>query len=176
MYRRRPANSGQKRYKAKVIYADVPLVYGMWIAKGQKYLPQAHYDTMTPAELEATGDVVKALADKDCALFFWTAGPSLEDALKIISAWGFEMKTIAFHWVKTTKNATCITLDGKGLHWGQGYHTRANIEIVLLATRGKPERLDDGNVHSVVVAPVGAHSEKPREVRDRIENSMRVLD
>jgi N6-adenosine-specific RNA methylase IME4 len=49
-----------------------------------------------------------------------------------------------------------------------GFWTRSNVELCLLATRGSPRRLDE-NVHSVVMAPVGRHSEKPEEVRKRIE-------
>ena len=58
--------------------------------------------------------------------------------------------------------------DGEGLHWGGGYGTRANPEPCLLAKRGKPLRLD-GGVHSVIMAPVGEHSEKPDEAYVRIE-------
>jgi N6-adenosine-specific RNA methylase IME4 len=57
---------------------------------------------------------------------------------------------------------------GEGLHTGMGYWTRANAEVCLLATRGNPLRLDMG-VHQVVMAPVAEHSEKPDEVRRRIE-------
>jgi hypothetical protein len=70
--------------------------------------------------------------------------------------------------VKTTKKAEVITLDGKGLDWGMGYATRANIEPCLLATRGSPLRLA-ADIHQVVIAPAGEHSEKPDEVYRRIE-------
>lgn len=48
-----------------------------------------------------------------------------------------------------------------------GGWTRANAEVCLLATRGRPKRLS-ASVHSVVDAPVRAHSQKPDEVRTRI--------
>ena len=78
------------------------------------------------------------------------------------------MGSSIFVWVKTTKNAEAIALDGKGLHWGEGLTgTRSNTEVCLLATRGNPLRLA-ADVHQVVIAPVGEHSEKPDEVYRRI--------
>ena len=51
--------------------------------------------------------------------------------------------------------------------WGLGNWTRANAEICLLATKGKPKRAS-ASVHSIIDAPIGRHSEKPAETRDRI--------
>jgi N6-adenosine-specific RNA methylase IME4 len=155
-------------YKAKVIYADVPWAYDIWSGKGQIWSAERHYETMSVAALKKLGPVVRSLAAKDCVLFFWLTAPHWDDARDIISSWGFETRTIAFTWVKTTKSATHITLDGKGLFWGLGYHTRSNSEFVVLATRGNPKRLAN-DVHSVIIAPVAGHSEKPEEVRRRIE-------
>ena len=42
-----------------------------------------------------------------------------------------------------------------------------NAEVCLLATKGKPKRAS-ASVHSVIDAPIGRHSEKPAETRDRI--------
>ena len=64
-------------------------------------------------------------------------------------------------WLKTNEGAGTVALDGTGLHWGMGYHSRANTEPLLLATRGSPRRLS-ADVHQVVIAPVGPHSEKSR--------------
>jgi N6-adenosine-specific RNA methylase IME4 len=81
---------------------------------------------------------------------------------EVIEAWGFRYSTIAFDWIKLNAN-------GNGLHWGHGVSgTRSNPEPCLLARRGSPLRLDEG-VHSVVMAPVGAHSEKPDEAYARME-------
>ena len=48
-----------------------------------------------------------------------------------------------------------------------GRWTRANAEVCLIATRGKPKRIDAG-VHSVIDTPIEGHSKKPNEVRERI--------
>src|SRR5215831_6193470 len=99
---------------------------------------------------------------------FGRCGPSIP-ALEVIKACGFDYKTAGFLWVKTEKDAGVISLDGEGLHWGMGYHTRANTETCLLATRGSPQRLAK-DVHQIVIAPVGdEHSAKPDEVYRRIE-------
>jgi N6-adenosine-specific RNA methylase IME4 len=111
---------------------------------------------------------VPALAAPDSALFIWSVWPNLPAALDLIAGWGFEYKTAAFLWVKTAPSAECVALDGGGLHWGIGYHTRANTEPCLIGLRGSPLRLAI-DVHQVVVAPVGAHSAKPDEVARRIE-------
>ena len=82
---------------------------------------------------------------------------------KVIEAWGFEYKTLAFLWEKTT-----LEDEEEGLAWGNGYWTRSNSEPCLLATRGNPERLAF-DVHQVVRHPALKHSEKPEEVARRIE-------
>jgi site-specific DNA-methyltransferase (adenine-specific) len=84
----------------------------------------------------------------------------LEDALSVIEAWGFTYKTVAFTWVKTNRS-------GKGFHFGLGYWTRANPEICLLATRGRPRRVSR-SVPNLLVSPLRDHSRKPDEARDRI--------
>lgn len=48
-----------------------------------------------------------------------------------------------------------------------GNWTRANAEICLIAVKGKPKRFS-ASVHSIIDAPVGRHSEKPAETRERI--------
>ena len=53
------------------------------------------------------------------------------------------------------------------LFWGMGYYTRANNEICLLATKGKPTRISSG-VHQVVIDKIREHSRKPDCVRSRI--------
>lgn len=49
-----------------------------------------------------------------------------------------------------------------------GYYTRANAEIVLLFTKGKPLTRQAKDVPQVLVSPRGRHSEKPDEIRKRI--------
>ena len=76
---------------------------------------------------------VETLAEKDCLLFLWATFPQLPEALRLIKAWGFTFKTVAFVWLK---------LNRKSPTWfyGLGYWTRGNAEICLLAKRGHPKR------------------------------------
>ena len=39
---------------------------------------------------------VETLAEKDCLLFLWATFPQLPEALRLIKAWGFTFKTVAF--------------------------------------------------------------------------------
>lgn len=103
---------------------------------------------------------VRDIAAQDCILFLWATYPMLPDALSVIEAWGFAYKTVAFTWVKANRS-------GKGFHFGLGYWTRANPEICLLATRGRPRRLSRA-VPNLLVSPLREHSRKPDEARERI--------
>jgi N6-adenosine-specific RNA methylase IME4 len=157
------AKAGQR---FAVIYADPAWTFETYSGRGKQRSAERHYDTASLDDIKALP--VGPLAAENCALFLWGVWPELPGAFEVIKAWGFEYKTAAFVWIKTTPNANAISLDGGGLHWGMGYHTRANSEPVLLATRGNPFRLEE-DVHQVIFAPVDEHSVKPEEVRRRIE-------
>ena len=148
--------------KYKIIYADPPWRYYTWSKKGQGRSAESHYSTMSIEEI--CNLPVNELSDDDCALFLWVTYPTLLDGLKCIEAWGFEYKTCAFCWCKRNKKSD-------GWFTGMGYWTRANSEICLLATKGKPKRLS-ASVKQIVDAPIGKHSEKPSEVRERIVQLM----
>lgn len=120
------------------------------------------YDTMDTVEIASLD--IQSIAAKDCVLFMWATYPKLLDALLVIEAWGFEYKTCAFTWVKTNPS-------GKGWHFGLGYYTRGNPELCLLATKGKPKRVNNC-VENLLIAPRGKHSAKPVEVRERIVQLM----
>ena len=142
--------------KYKIIYADPPWAYRNMgniqaTAKG-------HYNTMQQEDIEALP--IKDLADDNCILFLWATFPKMQEALNTIKAWGFEYKTVAFTWVKRNKIAN-------SWFWGMGRWTRANAELCLLATKGKPKRINAG-VHSLIDTPLQRHSQKPNEVRKRI--------
>ena len=98
-----------------------------------------HYPTMSIDELCALP--VAELAAKDSALFMWATFPQLPEALRLIRAWGFTYKSVAFVWLKKNKKAD-------SWFYGLGFWTRANAEICLLATKGTPEAA--GRRHSPV--------------------------
>lgn len=143
------------RKKYAVIYADPPWSYRN---KGTRAAADRHYSTMSIEEIKALP--VADIAAEDCVLFLWATFPMLREALDTIEAWGFTYKTLAFCWAKRNKS-------GKGWFWGLGNWTRSNPEICLLATKGHPQRVSAA-VHSLIDAPVGKHSAKPAEARERI--------
>ena len=153
---------GQAIKKYGIIYADPPWQYKVYSKKGAGRSAESHYPTMSIEDIRALP--VSELADRDCALFLWITFPMLLDALSVIKAWGFTYKTVAFAWVKQNKKANT-------LFWGMGYWTRANVELCILATKGRPRRKSAG-VHQVVLAPVEEHSKKPDIVRDKIVTLM----
>ena len=48
---------------------------------------------------------VETLAEKDCLLFLWATFPQLPEALRLIKAWGFSFKTVAFVWLKLNRKS-----------------------------------------------------------------------
>jgi N6-adenosine-specific RNA methylase IME4 len=147
----------QRKYGA--IYADPPWSFRNWSAKGTGRNAISHYDCLSFEKL--AGLPVSEFAADDCALFLWAVDPLLDKAFELIRAWGFEYKTVGFYWVKQNTRSD-------GFFTGLGYWTRANPEQCLLATRGKPRRLNRG-VRKLVVAPRREHSRKPHGVREQIE-------
>jgi N6-adenosine-specific RNA methylase IME4 len=103
---------------------------------------------------------IQSIADDDCVLFLWVTMPKLNECFDLITAWGFEYKTCAFTWVKRNKISD-------SWFWGMGRWTRANAELCLLATKGKPQRISAG-VHSVIDTAIEQHSKKPDVTKQRI--------
>ena len=52
---------------------------------------------------------VADLAAPDSALFLWATFPQLPEALRLIEAWGFTYKSVAFVWLKKNKKADILT-------------------------------------------------------------------
>lgn len=156
------------RGKFSIIYVDPPWSY---TNKGSRACADNHYPTMAMADLMVLP--VESIAADDCVLFMWHVPAMPREALALVDAWGFTFKTMkGFTWVKETKH-------GKE-HIGMGNYTRGNTEDCLVAIRGKGlQRLDKGvrqlieedefDLNEVIRAKVWRHSQKPDEVRHRIE-------
>lgn len=107
---------------------------------------------------------VADIAAENCLLAMWWVGPQPIEALRVVKAWGFTLKTMkGFTWHKLTKN-------GKS-HFGMGHWTRANTEDCLFAVKGKPKRVNAG-VRQFIESPWRGHSAKPPEVRERLVELM----
>ena len=141
----------------QIILSDPPWTYRDKCQAGERGV-EFKYHTMTVDEIASLS--VPDICAPDCALFMWATWPLLPNALHVIERWGFEYKTVAFVWTKLNRKAPT-------LFWGMGNWTRANTEICLLGVRGALQRVGRG-VHQVIAAPIGKHSQKPAEARDRI--------
>lgn len=146
--------------KYKIIYADPPWQFKDKKTGGSmKSGSSAHYDVMNLDGIKKLP--INAMTDDDCVLFMWWVGSQPQEALDLMTNWGFTLKTMTgFVWNKLTKK-NALPFIGMG-HW-----TRAGSENCLIATKGKPKRIE-ANVYSVRSAKVREHSRKPEEFRDDI--------
>lgn len=145
--------------KYQIIYADPPWTFNTWSERGkEKKSAENHYKCMSKKDIQALP--IQSISDNDCILFLWVTFPCLKEGLEIIEKWGFEYKTCGFTWVKRNKKQNTW-------FWGLGYWTRANAELCLIATKGKPKRVSK-SVHQIVDSKIREHSRKPDEVREKI--------
>jgi site-specific DNA-methyltransferase (adenine-specific) len=147
--------------KYNIIYADPPWQFKVWSNRGMSRSAENHYSTQSLQSLTAFN--IPAICENDCVLLMWATFPCLKSALELAEAWGFVYKTVAFTWIKQNKN-------NEKLFKGMGYYTRANVEVVLLFTKGKPLKRICRNVEQVLISKREKHSKKPREIRERIVN------
>lgn len=139
------------------ILADPPWKYATWSAKGLGKSAEQHYATMTIEDIKALP--VADMAARHAVLLLWVTRTHLPLAFDVIADWGFTYKSIGFVWLK---------LENGHPVFGMGHWTRANVELCLLATRGRPKRLK-GDVEELIGAEIGDHSAKPYEQYRRIE-------
>ena len=142
-----------------MIYADPPWRYAQ---KGLQGAAEKHYPTMGIDELCTLP--VADLAAPDSVLFLWATFPQLPEALRLINAWGFQYKSVAFVWLKKNRKS-------ESWFYGLGFWTRGNAEVCLLGvTPGfkAKTQIRAHNVHQIIEAPFEGHSKKPDETRKRI--------
>ena len=169
------------RTRYEIVLADPPWSFGTWSKADAGRTAAAHYSTMTQGELEAMGPWLRSITRDDSVLFLWATCSTLPQALALMAAWEFEYKTVAINWVKVQRepkrgarklaaDKPQVHMPGGArmhLHFGMGHYTRSQSELCLIGTR-KPRARWKRNVPQVLFAPVGRHSEKPREQYDII--------
>lgn len=143
-----------------VIYADPPWRY---TAKQVQGAAEKHYPTMHINDICAL-PVAELAAQRTARFLMWATFPMLPEALRVVEAWGFRFKTVAFVWLKKNKKAD-------SWFYGMSFWTRSNAEICILATRGHPQRIDK-SIHQFIISPIEEHSKKPDEARDHIVRLM----
>lgn len=166
----------------QLIYADPPWSYGNTISNGAA---GNHYSTMTMADLKRLP--VWAVAAPDSVLAMWYTGNHSQEAIELAEAWGFSVRTMkAFTWVKLNQQAELrfnkalqqqtifdftdlLDLLNAETRMNGGNYTRANSEDVLIAVRGQGIERASASIKQVVFSCLGEHSQKPWEVRRRLE-------
>ena len=143
--------------KYQIIYADPAWKYKF--GESSSSFVNKKYDVMELDDLQKLP--IKDIADDNSVLLMWITFPKLMWAEKVINSWGFEYKTVAFVWVKQ--------YDNNSIFIGNGYYTRSNAEICLLATRGQPLPRKSHSESQIVMSKVREHSRKPDEIYSRIE-------
>jgi N6-adenosine-specific RNA methylase IME4 len=147
-----------KRYG--IILADPPWRFEPYSrVTGMDRAAENHYPTSPLAEIKALD--VGSIAAADCVLFLWSTVPMLEQALEVMKVWGFEYKS-SFTWGKN--------------RMGTGYWARNQTEYLLVGTRGHvPAPAMGTQWSSLILAPVGRHSEKPEAFYEMIESYFPTL-
>ena len=152
--------------KYNIIYADPPWEYGSKSAVnnssgGEIKKLSEHYQSMSITDIKNIP--VKDITMDDACCFMWVTDSHLEEGIEVMKSWGFKYKTVAFVWVKTTnKGNFCKNV----APW-----TLKSTELCLFGTKGKMTKYKQNNsVESLVFAERFKHSQKPEEVRKRIES------
>ncbi len=102
-----------------MIYADPPWRYSQKSLQGAA---EKHYLTVSIEVLCALP--VAELAAPDSVLFLWATFPQLPEALRLIKAWGFQYKSVAFLCLKKNRKAD-------SWFYGLGFWTRGNKSMCL---------------------------------------------
>jgi N6-adenosine-specific RNA methylase IME4 len=127
----------------QVIVADPP-----WQYETGNSLP---YPTMPIEDIKAMP--VREIADENAVLWLWTTNAHLPVAFDVVTAWGFEYKTL-LTWVKD--------------RMGTGEWLRGQTEHCLLGARGKPVFLH-GSDGTALEGARREHSRKPEEFYALVE-------
>lgn len=147
----------------RVVYADPPWKFSSGPARN----PRNHYPTMTIDEIKALP--VRDLAHPDgCRLLMWITMPLAHRISDILGAWGFRYST-ARVWAKLWPSEDEMFLYPDSLARGTGYEVVGNCEMLVIAKRGRPERVPPGKQPaSLFFARRRQHSRKPETVRTEI--------
>lgn len=140
-----------------VIYADPAWQYKNTGVDGAA---DNHYGTMSTDDICKFLETIELKIDKNAVLFMWVTNPLLEDALRVVNAWGFEYKTNMV-WTKTNL-----------IKPGSGFYVRGRHELLFICTKGNFTPLDKDispPIGSVVEAPLAEHSKKPEIFYEIIE-------
>ena len=130
-----------------VIYADPAWEYSN---SGISGAAKNHYPTMSTDAICN----LKIPSAENAVLFLWVTNPLLEDALRVVSAWGFEYKTNMV-WIKNRA--------------GQGFYVKGQHELLFICVKGNFRPDDSIYIKSVLESEREKHSKKPEKFYNIIE-------
>lgn len=107
-----------------VIYADPPWSYSLDYEGSCRSISN-QYQTMKIEDICA----MQVPSAADCILYLWATAPLLPEALRVVSAWGFDYKS-------------CAVWDKEVL--GMGYWFRGQHEILIVGTKGRATGIVSG--------------------------------
>jgi len=137
--------------KYRIIYADPPWQYSNSQPDYQA-VQDDHYPTMPLNDICSLP--VGEISLDDAALFLWATSPILEDAFKVINAWGFKYKA-SFVWDKVKHN--------------MGHYNSVRHEFLLIAVRGSCQPDNLKLFDSVQTIERTDHGAKPEAFRTIID-------
>lgn len=111
-----------------------------------------HYDCLRLDEICQLP--VRQICAPKAMLYLWATSPMLDEALTVMSAWGFRYVS-SMVWVKS--------------RIGTGFWVRNRHEMILIGKRGKFPCPRPAHTDSVITSPTREHSRKPEDLREQIE-------
>lgn len=131
--------------KFGLIYADPPWRYDFHVRAADAI--EVHYPTMEIEDIMAMP--ISTITEKNCVLYLWATAPKLYDAMRVLTAWGFEYITGAI-WDKQ--------------NLGMGHWFRIQHEHLLIGRKGEiPPPPKEERLRSILsVKKSSRHSEKPK--------------
>ncbi len=149
----------------RVLVADPPWKFQDGLP-GKTRGASKRYETMPTSQICARVGFEWPHLAPSSILFLWRVSAMQQDALDVVRAWGFEVKS-ELVWVKLTRT---------GKPWfAMGHYTRASHETCLIATHGRV-KVRNRSIRSTFTAraPTDArgryiHSAKPEVFYDIVE-------
>ncbi len=152
--------------KYSIIYADPPWEYAKNFSAEHSpkkerrtfraVSPESLYPTMSFSELAALP--IQNITADDCLLFMWIVSSKIKEGINLGEAWGFSFITTGFIWEKSNIIIRAI-------------YTLKSYEICFIFKKGKiPQPANLYSQKEKVLASTNRHSQKPLEVKRRIDS------
>ncbi len=151
----------------EIIVADPPWKFNARNNAGTKFGrgTSDKYPSMTEAEICSLP--VRDLMGSRGLVFLWSTWAHLDQALRVLRAWGAPYVATPFIWRKVSNAG-----ESRGM---PGYYTLTSTEPVLLGRRGSPSFKPAKMFKQDLPAPVAGHSEKPESFFLRLEEMYPTL-